>query len=141
MGLQQLRALSAPKCHRHRRFCEMTLTAICLSAHLALLRLGVRPMAPSRNSPAYEHSRTAVPPPRPAFRYPDKGEGLLREEANALQFMGWMMACSYSTGAGRPSHPVVCLSVYSIIGAYRHPRLYLLNTQHLTIKYILHHIS
>jgi len=30
--LQQLRALSAPKCHRHRRFCEMALPVICLSA-------------------------------------------------------------------------------------------------------------
>jgi len=30
--LQQLRALSAPKCHRHRRFCEMALPIICLSA-------------------------------------------------------------------------------------------------------------
>jgi hypothetical protein len=30
--LQQLRALSAPKCSRHRRFCEMALPGICLSA-------------------------------------------------------------------------------------------------------------
>ena len=30
--LQQLRALSAPKCHRHRRFCEMALPVIYLSA-------------------------------------------------------------------------------------------------------------
>ena len=30
--LQQLRELSAPKCHRHRRFCEMALPVVCLSA-------------------------------------------------------------------------------------------------------------
>ena len=30
--LQQLRELSAPKCFRHRRFCEMALPIICLSA-------------------------------------------------------------------------------------------------------------
>ena len=30
--LQQLRALSAPKFHRHRRFCEMALPIILLSA-------------------------------------------------------------------------------------------------------------
>jgi len=30
--LQQLRALSASKCHWHRLFCEMTLPIICLSA-------------------------------------------------------------------------------------------------------------
>jgi len=30
--LQQLRALSAPKCQRHRHFCEMALPVICLSA-------------------------------------------------------------------------------------------------------------
>ena len=34
--LQQLRALSAPKCHWHRRFCEMALPVICLSACVPL---------------------------------------------------------------------------------------------------------
>jgi hypothetical protein len=49
----------------------------------------------------------------------DKGEGLLREETNELQFMGWMMACSYypqeEGGTGRGHRPVC-----SIIGAYKH---------------------
>ena len=37
--LQQLRALSAPKCHRHHRFCEMALLIICLSAVTGVSKL------------------------------------------------------------------------------------------------------